>query len=217
MKCPACEELEERGEYYRIRRGRYLWKGDYLILMPGLGPVVPDYLILQPLQHLVSFSDVPEEVYREMDEILGRLKGKWMVAEHGERERTVEHAHLHVFRLSGPQKEAFLKRVLEECRLVWKGGIKSPGEFYREKRGILRAHREYIVILDLEENRGYVLVHPGRIRQYIRKVLASITGVPWDWREYPGKENIKRILREFSNLRGTGRGRASAPGHGRTG
>ena len=217
MKCLACEEMEGRGEYYQVRRGRYVWKGDHLILMPGLGPVVPDYLILQPIRHFTSFSDVPEEVYGEMDEILSRLEGRWMVAEHGERERTLEHAHLHVFRLSRAWKDEFLNKVLGECQLIWEGDIRSPGEFYREKRGTLRAHREYLVILDLEKKRGYILAHPGEARQYIRRVLASISGVPWDWKVYPGEENMERILREFSNLGGNGKGGASAPGHGKRG
>ena len=116
--CTFCAEIEGRDEHNLLRRllgpdvgdSYLLAQTENFVLIPGVGALMPGYLLAVPRRHVLSFGHLPERLAPEMDELLARAQG-WihrtyergtLMFEHGpasfvERGGScTDHAHLHV-------------------------------------------------------------------------------------------------------------------------
>ncbi|OEU63844.1 MAG: hypothetical protein BA867_00725 [Desulfobacterales bacterium S5133MH16] len=78
--CTFCAELIgilENSNYGRltgqIKKGRILWQNNEFALIPSLGPLIEDHLLLIPTYHTFSFADLSESVLSRADHLIMSL------------------------------------------------------------------------------------------------------------------------------------------------
>ncbi len=194
--CVVCAEFKGSGPYYEIRKGKYVARTERFVLQPAIGALCEDYLIISPIEHKKSFSEVKQ--HEEIDLLLRFVKLRnpnlfWLLLEHGDSQKTVEHAHLH---LIGLRKEDYMRykgMLLGRSNIIRRERYEKLEEVFKSVYG----KPEYYLLVDLQEKEFYILEPKKKEKEFIRKILSEITGESWRIEENPGRERIKDMLRRY--------------------
>lgn len=196
-KCPFCVSFGER-------RSPQQWYDEVLhergpfIVVPGLGPQTPGYLLIIPRHHVYSMAELlPNElrnlmsIVRDVRNLLSSTYGSTTIYEHGSvpaqpaGSSCIDHAHLHCFvsdidLVAAISREHDLRSVRGLQDLVSVRG--SPYLYIEGPTG--------------DAALTTVATVPG---QYVRQVLARELGTPleWDYAAYPRYEALRFMLTEL--------------------
>lgn len=203
--CPACAERRGAGLFHLVRKGRVVRESDSFILVPAIGSMIRYYLILKPKAHCVSFSKMSKSQLLETAHLLEAFLSDYgstfdvVIAEHGENFKSLEHAHLHVLLI---EDDAIRPELMERLKRYALQSIASP----RVHDAILALAQfseldEYIVVYD---NTAHNLISVDTTaiqnqdrRQYLRKELSRLCGVPWNWIAFPGTDLVEQAYKVF--------------------
>ena len=190
VNCPYCLEffykkpgpiLHTIGFPYQ---NRIVYKTERTVIVPTIGSIVPNYLLLIPLRHTYSLRDLQIE---EIDDIYScilmleqRFNGGTFF-EHGSigpksaAGTSINHVHLHYLPIN-----IDIKALTPEITYT---------EF-EDLRNINAIQGAYVFIR--VKSRNYWAGVKSLPSQYYRRIIARLFGVPnmWDWRKYPFVENM---------------------------
>jgi diadenosine tetraphosphate (Ap4A) HIT family hydrolase len=176
-------------------------QSDNFYAKPALGHFVLGYTLVIPKDHYNSFSELPADLFAELNAFLGKVRSRVqtvtsrrvMIFEHGSISKAlpagacIDHAHFHLMPLSNLLEQP-LKRHFHFNRL-------------RARTDILQYHEKKSQYLYFEtpNEQHYSAVVPDRLpRQFIRRVACDALGRShlWDWRINPLREKLD----EFKTL-----------------
>ncbi|MCI9064034.1 MAG: hypothetical protein HFJ17_05485 [Clostridia bacterium] len=200
--CAYCKHI--RNNYNN--RAVYLSKSFFVI--PTLGQFITGYLLIIPLRHVLSISELTPSEFDEFLTVLDDIKyilkltynnSPLFVWENGTGDNgigkakdSVVHAHVHI----APSK--LTTHSIEQL---------SGFDFTQIQKHELLNYGKYSYLLISDDNRWLIndntkLYKP---RQYIRQVLAeeyNISGDQWNWRLYPFHDLIDQTLTDiYTSLR----------------
>ena len=209
--CPFCDALENSGdigntfafhEYLGDKVStRILRETENFAVFPSIGQIVEGYLLIMPKDHYLSTAHLPDTWYNELEHLCEETRQVLSIAycppiffEHGPMSLQqrggccVDHTHIHAVPVSlnlAPE----LRKHLTERRITDLSELKD--QLTRE-----------VAYLFFEDTKGarYVYDAPLVPSQYLRQLVASKIGSPehWDWRIYPGEEEILTALRTLA-------------------
>lgn len=195
------------------RDGRVVHETPNFFVTAALGSMdLPGYVLLVSKDHLIGTGDMPGELHRELEDLMGQTAGVLKAAygkdtfffEHGPRVGQcgwggcIDHAHVHA--IPGVDvTDLFAADLMER--------LDSDGLFYRVDRleGFDRAAEIYnrrktsYVMVQATKGRLFSEVNfPGQ-SQWLRRLVALRTGSPeWNWRLHPGKERALQTANELA-------------------
>lgn len=197
MGCAYCEEFKD-GYFELTKTNRMLWESDNYCVFPSLGQIVEGYLLIATKQHYISMSEIPNEIYGELENVINKVRnvlkeyyGIPLFFEHGPASASkkggccIEHAHLHAVPVQVD--------VLSDL----------SAQFYSHKISsfpeLKELHEKNIPYFFLETNQRErnVFEVPNFVpSQYIRRIIAKKIGKPerWDWRTCYGIEELNSTL-----------------------
>ena len=191
LNCSFCNEINHKASnnFYEIylkdyftkknKKDRILCENDNFIIMPMVGPLVKEYLLLVPKGHYLSFSHMDESLLLEAESLIDKTRNIFferyglpsIVFEHGAMSHKFkggccsDHAHIHIV---GTQADAY-------------DGICQSGYLPQKIMDItqLRMQKErnmaYLFYMT-QDNNKYVFDAPIVEGQFIRKVIAKKIG-----------------------------------------
>jgi len=206
--CRFCDKFGGKENIYQEinhpeRADTILCRTKSFFVIPTLGQFVEGYLLIVPKEHFTCIGKIPRvnflELIRLIDEvrkILHNIYGSAILMEHGPRTEyekagcCIDHAHLHVVPvgrdvdISGKILKHFVgRKIIELSDLIEQ----------------IEKHGSYLFFEDTKKNKW---VFDAQIvpKQYLRRLLAVELGISdkWDWRNYPGLEEIDRTIRKLS-------------------
>lgn len=207
-ECDFCREFRDDPEntfsklYGETLPRRTLFRSSRFAVVPSLGQIVDGYLLVLPVNHFVTISDLPSNLIgefamlvTEVRRIVTSVYGPCIMFEHGARSASaggcgIYHAHAHVVPLSGMRDPICqLKASFRHARLPRLTDI--PEQSY---------HLGSYLLCEDSAQSTY-LFDAGKLpSQYMRKLLADKLGEPeWDWR-LMGQEH--RLLSTYNQLVG---------------
>lgn len=176
---------------------------DEFVVVPTLGSIVPNWLLLLPRLSTINFREYEKQsAIRSTDHIrtvaaeLGALDYIWF--EHGACEPAsatgcgVDYAHIHLL-LDAPFSYGdFARHAVQKSNLNWRN---SP---FDSVYSAVRPDADYYTLGNAE----YCLVQDSGCSlgsQFFRKCVAELTQESgrWNYREHPFDDNILRTLRRF--------------------
>lgn len=184
LDCPYCIEFIYRKPKPILHtigypyNSRIIFENDDAIVVPTIGAITPNYLLIIPKRHVISCKELTSKelnAIEECKELIERNIGHGTIFEHGSfsDEKTggasIEHAHLHFIPVA-----LDYKTILSEIKFV---KIESILE-------LSSLNSEYLLIWN---NDGIFYTTSNSIpNQYFRRIIAEYFGVPdkWNWREY---------------------------------
>lgn len=209
--CSFCAEIERESDHNLFHKMvgkdigyKYLLREtDHFVVMPGIGSLMPGYLLIVPKAHILSFGHSPDDHDNELEEILSDLVEwhssqygmKTIIFEHGPVSFTkrggscTDHAHMHVvpvpesIDLLGVMYRDFpAQRVNSLANLRNQVKKDTPYLFLRHHDGSL-----------------HVCDAPNAKSQHLRRDLVRQLelGEVWDWAVYPGAEHIRATIEHF--------------------
>lgn len=211
--CSFCAEIERLPEHnlFHQMMGKeigytYILKEtDNFVVMPGIGSLMPGYLLIVPRDHVLSFGHLSATYDDELNKLLQILE-RWLVAtyhssviffEHGPASFTerggscTDHAHLHfvpiqtqIDLVSVMQRDFTVRQVQTMAALRDQIARKIPYLFLRHHDGTM-----------------YVCDAPNAISQYLRRDLVRQLelGDVWDWLVFPGTGHILSTIQAFTD------------------
>jgi len=166
---------------------RVVFESEHFAVLVDLAPLVEGHVLLVPKWHALSFGQVPEELWPELELTLeqtvrtvGRAYGSPLVLEHGSSSTMtfsacVSHAHWHVVPTPHDLRDTFALDGLE-------------GEPLASLRDLMRlGSRDASYILYSRPAEALQIAYASGLskrHQYLRVVLAEKLGIPdpeWDW------------------------------------
>ncbi len=231
MVCWVCAEIKERNNPlsfinsenpgYKYRKGRVILETNNFIVYPAIGSFVENYIIITPKMHFTTFADmVSKDQDREKLTELERIRlilvdimlnkfgyNSVLVFEHGEKTKSVEHAHLNILPIDDACKEV-LKKKLDEKLHILRKRFTSFIEALMYVNNNLEHSKNYVIIGFCSSNKAeyYVFVEGEEPEsQLIRKILCEYCKIynckgEWDWHKYPFKENIEKTYENFYRI-----------------
>lgn len=222
--CAFCSEISgelQRSNYCKISNdfsaGRVLWRGKLLTVLPSLGPVFEDHLLLIPNEHILSFAQSSTPLLKSAQSILLKIQDYFLekgqrrplVFEHGARclsgtqyeERLqrirsgacTDHAHIHIVPSvpAGPICQQLMQLPsFIRC-------INLPSLL--DLPGATHDNHVYIITTDDISSHWKLFLFEILPSQLMRQFLFSATGaVEWDWRQFPHTELVKNTVHKLS-------------------
>ena len=191
LECPFCNMENER----------IIYESGNFFVTPTLGSFLEGYLLICTNRHFIGLSQIPEELFQELDELKEKVKKALsdvytspIFFEHGVIDETkrggccVDHAHLHAvpidFDIFPDIVRNFEARRIERILELRKQQEKGRPYFYYEN----------------QKGDKYVFELSGPVPpQYLRQIVAvrAGLGMRWDWRESPEFENFNKTLEKL--------------------
>jgi ATP adenylyltransferase len=180
-----------------------LYEDDDVVVVPTLGSLVPDWLLVVPKTHVLNFSiwsgargrnalQLVEAVHHRLSNGSPAI---WF--EHGASEQGsevgcgVDHAHIHLLLQPSFTLSSFCQTVGELSQIDW--SQEDAKSLY--SLPVAKAH--YYAFGDFD----HAYVHVGHTlgRQFFRKIVAQLAGCPdqWDYRDFSGLENVNLTVSRF--------------------
>ena len=195
--CAACAEFLGHGVFFAVRKGLTVWERDDFVVLPALGSLTRYYLILEPRFHVQCFAQLSPRhlavACSLCEDLISRYEDQYsvIVFEHGERSRSIEHAHLNILVLENASiREPFLRGVKGYKHRRFQGT--SIASMLREQAS--RPEHDYMILYDHCARDGYgfdVSAIPDSIqRQFFRRILAEVVDEPWNWLASIGEDNL---------------------------
>lgn len=200
-ECELCTEFQEK--YNNIlKTDRIIMKTHNFVVLPTVGCMVENYLLIIPKYHYTSFSQLSNSEIIELDEIIGKIcfinrayyKQNTLMFEHGSLDEgcnsgnSIVHAHLHIL----PFSYSLLHKMrIDNLKIISING-------FEEIKSKAIGHSSYLYYRDLTGEQ-YVVFHSGVPSQYFRKLLAEHLGLhyEWNWREYPFLDNMQKTIQFY--------------------
>jgi ATP adenylyltransferase len=200
MDCHFCEEslinLQDKKEIVN----RIIYSSENFNVFPTLGSFVEGYLLIAPKSHHISIAQIISNLYVEFEEVIGTVRDVLSIAycqpiffEHGPISRydkggcCIQHAHLHCVPVD--------IEILEDLSKHFK---------YEEinKFSELPKEQSYLFYENKDKKRFVFPLDSIIPSQYIRQILSVRLKCPekWDWRQYPGLEEIKKTIKTLKEL-----------------
>jgi diadenosine tetraphosphate (Ap4A) HIT family hydrolase len=171
-------------------------------IRPSLGHIIEGYLLICSKEHLNNLSDLPIELFNELEEIKKKIREiidkeyskKVIFFEHGSIKDEplgkccIAHAHLHAV----PLEEDILKELTKHFE------TNEVGK-QREITSLQGKNKPYLYYENQEERKFLLEITFPIPSQYLRQVIASKTPTPnkWNWREYPEIERFNKTLQKL--------------------
>lgn len=185
IECPYCLEFAHKlpkpilhtiGWPYRKR---ILYETAQTVIVPTIGSIVPNYLLLIPLRHTYAIRYLQTEEIDDLYKCILMLEERFdggTFFEHGSIDSkltsgaSIDHVHLHYLPI-----DIDIKTLTPEFTYTELDDFKS----------ITTIEEEYIFVR--VRFRGYWIKAKSLPSQYLRRTIARLFGVPamWNWREYP--------------------------------
>lgn len=213
--CEFCDELEGgiNNSFYSISAAkdkltsRIIRETEYFVAIPGIGSLLPGYILVLPKAHVVNMGQLKFNLFDELEsliielrhEVHCKLKLKTVIFEHGSTNPSdsslscgecIEHAHIHICPTNLDINPKFNKNdatthcidKLYQLRL-W-GVNNKPYVFYENLIGAR-------FVFELSKSLP---------SQYMRKLWANALTVPdyWDWAVFPMYQNIVKTIQMFA-------------------
>ncbi len=205
--CAFCTKLnrkEDKGDIEDLTSltNRVVYETENFVVIPSLGQIVEGYLLVMPKGHYLSIGEVPPENYLELEAVQKRVRkvltenyGAPVFFEHGAVSPSkrggccVDHAHLHA-----------LPVQIELIEIVAKHFHFTKIDGFHPLKSSFNRGEPYLFV---EENSGerFLFQIPDVIpSQYLRQIVARELGKPerWDWRSYPGWEEIRGTINRLN-------------------
>ena len=206
--CDFCRELNGNRDnsfheiYARIADTRIIWSSESFVVLPTLGQLFENSLLILPKQHYELMSSLPAS---QLDELEGCYElfyddlsphGKVIAFEHGAKSDTrggcgIYHAHLHI--LPVPDYVDLFSLLDHECQKY-----DSFKHAYRNTKSM----SEYLLAINPDKTVGVLDLsclsghYPS---QFFRRKLSEYFNLKasWNWREYTYPE--ERLMNLISN------------------
>jgi diadenosine tetraphosphate (Ap4A) HIT family hydrolase len=219
--CTFCAEmlgLLKNTNYGRLTgqsaQSRIVWQDAEFALMPSLGPIVEDHMLVIPAYHTLSFANLSDHFLKVAQSLIANVnlfftqqQRKTLVFEHGaviltgsDYEKRVkramcgactDHAHMHI--VPGISAEAVISKI--EQLHIHKSRVELNG--LCELRQNVDAEAPYILIGGSDEKLWSLLSMEHVHTQFMRRLLASLVGLTeWDWREFPRIEMVQKTIHQ---------------------
>ena len=190
MDCCFCSEFntgKQLGEDSQ-EPSRVVWRDDDFVLVPARGPLTPHHSLLIPKCHATSFGGMPERMRRRAELLVAAHTGRLsvdttqvLVFEHGTRSEDrpnggcgIVHAHIHLV----PIPANVVLPSLPNCGTGWRA---LPQDRWLDELGALG---DYLVVYALNNSiRAASTAGKPIESQLLRRWLAAVLGVEWDWRK----------------------------------
>jgi len=204
--CAACAEGRGCGVFHAIRKQRVIRQCENFVLVPAIGSIVPYYLIVSPKNHVTSFSQIKREALHEAgsfcDKFISSVDGDYeiILAEHGETCKSIEHAHVHVLltQKRSDVRKQFLSRLTPYSHVT---SVERSIVSVFNRMSACRDLPEYSFVYDHTNALWYEIelqkIPQGHNKQFIRRVLADVVNLPWNWQAHVGSEIIERTYLEL--------------------
>jgi ATP adenylyltransferase len=202
--CRFCAQLgradpEDSAQWSPVR------KGESLLSVPSIGPLLPGWLLVLPTSHELSFADLSCEaaVAAELEEVAAwwaDLFGPLSWFEHGPASEGspvgcgVDHAHMHLVPLEGLDLLALARSRMPSLRFEPIGGVEEISR-YRQ------AGTPYLY-LRAESGQSWLASSPGIPSQFFRQLIAAAQGRPgeFDWKRHHHRETLSYTLRRSQRI-----------------
>jgi ATP adenylyltransferase len=202
--CRFCAQLREAdpeasAQWSPVRRG------EHLLAVPSIGPLLPGWLLVLPTSHELSFADFgcDTTVMAELEEIAAwwaGLFGPLTWFEHGPVSVGspvgcgVDHAHMHLVPLEGLDLLALARSAMPSLRFESIGGADE----------ISRCRQAGAPYLYLRSESGQSWLASSRNipSQFFRQLIAAAQGRPgeFDWKTHPHHETLSCTLRRARQI-----------------
>lgn len=186
---------------------RPLWRGNYSVVLPTLGMIVPNWFVVVPQTHTFNFAQQTAAVREELPKLVTSIFDTVSVAgdellifEHGPINSGsavgcgVDHAHLHVVVAASVLVNSVWSAMERDLRAD--RGEKALGDLY----GSIDSDQPYYMAW---RRGGRLLEQPVRneIPQRFRRIIAAVAdrADEWDYRNYPFHENIANTVAVVRN------------------
>lgn len=208
--CCFCDELSGGHEnqykaiYGREAPSRLLWRTTNFAVVPSLGALVQDYLLVIPFSHVTSIRELGVSARQELASTVGQLRAcledgarRTVIFEHGNPVGAtsggcgIVHAHLHVVPI---------KRQVS-------GPPKKPGISWRKLNGLMpyesleaatAGDKPYLYFCG-QDAESWVAIVDGVESQFFRRwLVAELELGSWDWREAGIEEAVLDSIRRLS-------------------
>ncbi|MDX8477009.1 hypothetical protein RFN28_00800 [Mesorhizobium sp. VK24D] len=207
----AVEQIDASWRFSNVlsRNSRMVWdtvvyEDDDVIVIPTLGALVADWLLIVPKANALNFSSWSNKTGRNPIFLAEAVKRRiapgsspiWF--EHGPSQEGsevgcgVDYAHIHLLLQPPADLKTFHQTVSDLSQVEWQEADVSS--VYPQPI----ADRHYYAFGDFNSAR----VHAGGTlgRQFFRKAIAQLVGRPreWDYREFDGMKNVRQTIDHFS-------------------
>jgi diadenosine tetraphosphate (Ap4A) HIT family hydrolase len=211
--CTFCAEIEGRDEHNLLRRllgpgvgtSYLLAETENFVLIPGVGSLMPGYMLAVPRRHVLSFGHLPLRHAAELDGLLERAE-RWIQRLHGRGTLMFEHgpasfverggsctdhAHLHV--VPSPPGVDLLPGMERDFDVRPGGGVLET------THAQITSGRGPYLFLRQPSGSSYVCDAPKAMSQHLRRDLVAQCGMEgeWDWEVFPGTDQIRETIRSF--------------------
>jgi diadenosine tetraphosphate (Ap4A) HIT family hydrolase len=203
-ECPFCKEIQDN-TVNPLNKKRIIFETDFFIVIPTLGCLVVNYLLIIPKKHCTCFGQLDPKEYEELILIIEKLndhnhkffQSSTIMFEHGSfleesnAGNSVYHAHLHVL----PFSESLINDLKDDDLNI------DEIDSIRELHEISNNSSSYLYYSDVDK-KSYTILHSGVKSQYFRRLLSRRLKMSdkWNWRVEPFIENIKRTLSLYKGL-----------------
>ncbi len=192
-KCKFCDIVN--GHIPNSIENSFLWETEHFVVLPALGQFVAGYYLIIPKKHYTSFSQLPENLHKEISDLKrnveNTIKNIWekecLVFEHGmlisNNSGCIEHAHLHIIpsNIDIPQiLDNFQYIQLPDFKGIYDPKLQSENYLYFEARN----KYNFYPIVKCDD-------FP---KQYLRRIIyreIGCEGNGWDWKKHSHLDNIK--------------------------
>jgi diadenosine tetraphosphate (Ap4A) HIT family hydrolase len=196
--CEFCAEFSD-GKQIGAYQARVLFETRNLVVIPSLGPVHPEHLLICTREHRTALYELTDQEFSEVGNILGMFERNFsarrlnfIAFENGTKRGTaggcsIIHYHLHVVPLSSQFDETTF-RNFESM---------SCGDFVLA-RSAAESFGSYIMI-KLQNRPFLVMRREGLPSQFMRRLVATSNGRrDWDWRLSNQQPDWSLILSKLS-------------------
>jgi diadenosine tetraphosphate (Ap4A) HIT family hydrolase len=194
--------------------GRIVWRDAEFALMPSLGPIVQDHMLIIPAYHTLSFANLSgpslegaENLIAKVGLFFSQQQRGITIFEHGaviltgtDYERRVkramcgactDHAHVHIV----PDVSA--KVVISKVEELHIHTSIAALDRLCDLRQTVNAELPYILIGGSDKKSWSVLSMEHVPSQFVRRLLASLVGLlEWDWRESPRIDMVQKTVHQ---------------------
>lgn len=188
-------------EFCNRKREEIIGESENLYITPSLGQIVEGYTLICTKKHILSFSQLPEQFYAELERLKEKVKRMLseiycspLFFEHGavsEKEHgscCINHAHLHCV----PFNLDIFEEIIRHSKLIPKQII--------DILELKNQHKEYFYYENQQGKKWMFELNQRFPRQYLRQIISVKAGVPekWDWRIFPEHKRFSSTKEKLS-------------------
>lgn len=203
--CSYCNYIKNNFFYTTINRTRTIYKSENFFVMPTLGEFIPGYMLIIPIEHVMSNAELTPKLQSEFLTVLEDISyileltyhtSNFLVWENGtgnsgkgKSKTSVVHSHVHI----APSKLTASK-------------IKEISQFDFDEISYdelsLYGNHSYLLIKESTDE-WFINSNPELYipRQYVRQLLGveyKLPGYTWNWRIYPFLDLMVQTLDDIS-------------------